>query len=246
MMAGTVAMNQTDLQELGLAPDRDSFQAQLVKVARALDFEIASAAVAVDRPGRDALFEMVGNTPTAWLEASRNADDVARDPVMRRMRTTSLPFAYDQALYAQEGAGDLWEEQAPFGYKSGIAMAMHLPDGKHFLLGFDRSAPLPSAQPHVNRLVADVCMLAVHAQEAAIRVLLQEPSPGQPVQRLTPREIEILNWTREGKSAWAISVILGMSEATVQTHLRNVRKKMGVASKHQAVLRAISLGLLAS
>jgi DNA-binding CsgD family transcriptional regulator len=237
-------MNQQDFQELGLSKDRATFEAGLVAMAESLEFEIASAAIAVDRPGLPPLFEMVGNMPTGWSEAARDPADVARDPVMRRMRNSGLPFAYDQQLYVDGGAGDLWEMQAPFGYRTGIALAMHLSGGRHFLLGVDRARALPSEATTANRLLADLCLLAVHAQEAALRVLLEEPPPGPPVQRLTQREIEVLNWTKEGKSAWAVGQILNMSEATVQTHLRNVRRKMGVSSKHQAILRAISLGLI--
>jgi DNA-binding CsgD family transcriptional regulator len=77
-----------------------------------------------------------------------------------------------------------------------------------------------------------------------MRVLLPDTPQPAPAQRLTRREVEVLNWTKEGKSAWAVGQILGMSEATVQSHLRNVRRKMGVSSKHQAILRAIALGLI--
>jgi DNA-binding CsgD family transcriptional regulator len=230
-------------QEIGLATDRTALEARLVAAAQAMDFEIASAAVAVDRPGLPALFEMVGNTPQAFREASRDPGNVARDPVIGRLRRSGLPFVYDQATYTDAGAGDLWELQAPHGYRTGVAMALHLPGGQHFLLGMDRSRPLPRDGESLNRLMADICLLAVHAQEAAVRVFLAEPAPA-PRARLTPREIEILHWTKEGKSAWAVGQILALSEATVQTHLRNVRRKMGVSSKHQAILRAIALGLI--
>ena len=57
---------------------------------------------------------------------------------------------------------------------------------------------------------------------------------------------EVLRWTSEGKSAWEVSVILGMSEHTVNFHLRNLMAKLDVTSKHQAVLKAMSLGLIES
>jgi DNA-binding CsgD family transcriptional regulator len=70
----------------------------------------------------------------------------------------------------------------------------------------------------------------------------QKLSP--PVPKLTPREREVLNWTREGKSAWAVGQILAMSEHTVNFHLRNVMRKLNVSGKHMAILRAMSLGIL--
>jgi DNA-binding CsgD family transcriptional regulator len=118
-----------------------------------------------------------------------------------------------------------------------------LPAGRHFLLGFDRSRPLPQDDVKLTRLLADLQLLAVHAQDAALR-LLDEPENSSPPPRLTVREVEILQYTMDGKSAWAIGQILGLSEHTINFHLRNVMKKLDSASKHQAVLKALALGLL--
>lgn len=242
-MMHTVAV-QRELQELGDVPDRTTFESKLVAMAHSLEFDIASAAIAVDRPGEEPVFEMIGNAPQEWTSAARDPKILRRDPVLRRLRESSVPFIYDQGLYVSEDAGDVWEMQAEYGFKTGIAMAMHLPNGKHFLLGVDRSQPLPESPVDTNRLVADIALLTIYAQEVALRVLLKEQRTEVPVPRLSEREIEILKWTRDGKTSWETGRILSVSEKTVRAHLENIRNKMGVPSKHQAVLRAISLGLL--
>ncbi len=61
---------------------------------------------------------------------------------------------------------------------------------------------------------------------------------------LTNREKECLCWTSKGKTAWEIGTILGIFQSTVVTHLNGGRAKFGVYSKHQAVLQAMSLGLI--
>jgi LuxR family quorum-sensing transcriptional regulator LasR len=47
-----------------------------------------------------------------------------------------------------------------------------------------------------------------------------------------------------GKSSWEISKITGCSEATVNFHMGNIRQKFNVNTRQQAVVRAISLGLI--
>ena len=237
-------MRHQDYLEVSSSPDRVTFERRLLGFAHNLDFGIVSAALAVDQPGEKPLFVMIGNTPSGFLEASRNFENTQRDPVLRRLRTSSTPFVYDQSLYVEEGAADLWEEQAPFGYRTGISMALHMPAGRHFLLGVDREAPLPAEDTALTRLLADLQLLAVYAQETAVRVLLPEATPLSPVPHLTPREREVLQWTREGKSAWAVGQILSMSEHTVNYHLRNSMRKLGVASKHVAIMKATAFGLI--
>ncbi len=223
--------------------DVETFTRRLVGFAHELDFGIAAATLVVDAPGQDATFVTVGNTPEAFKDASVDTGDAKRDPVLKRMKRQSIPFFYDQGLYVDDGAADLWERQAPFGYRTGIAVALHLPAHRHFLLGVDRETALPHEDEKLTRMLADLQFLAVHAQDAAQR-LLAPPAANDEIPDLTPRELDILRQTRDGKSAWAAGQILAISEHTVNFHLRNIQRKLNTTSKHQAVLAAMRLGLI--
>jgi DNA-binding CsgD family transcriptional regulator len=61
---------------------------------------------------------------------------------------------------------------------------------------------------------------------------------------LTPREVESLRWTMDGKTAWEVGNILGISERTAVLHVNNAMHKLGCVNKHQAVLKALRLGLI--
>jgi DNA-binding CsgD family transcriptional regulator len=226
------------------APDVAALESRLVRFAGELEFSYVNAVLVIDPPGprERPTFISIGNTPQPYEQASRDPADSARDPVIRRLKALSVPFLYDQALYAAEGAADLWETQAAFGYKTGIAVALHLPEFRHFLLGVDRDSPLPRDEQQLSRLMADLQLLAVHAQHAACTLMAPDVPHSSP--SLTPREAEILRWTMDGKTAWAVGAILGVTEATVNFHLRNVFKKLGASSKHQAVLKALKLRLI--
>lgn len=223
--------------------DVETFTRRLIGFAHELDFGIATAVLVTAAPGIDPIVVSVGNTPDAFRDASHNVSDVKRDPVIRRLKALSVPFIYDQELYVDEGAGDLWEQQAAYGYRTGIAVALHLPGHQHFLLGVNREADLPREDEKLTRMLADLQFLAVHAQDAAQRLLVAPASDGD-APHLTPRELDILRLTRDGKSAWVAGQILAISEHTVNFHLRNIQRKLNTTSKHQAVLVAMRHGLI--
>lgn len=215
----------------------------LVAFAHHMDFGLVSAALVLDKPGGDAAFFTLTNAPAAHEEAFLSVADSKRDPVLKRLKRLSIPFFYDQALYVREHAADLWEEQAQHGYRTGVSVALHLPDHAHFLLGVDRDEPLPSDGPGLTRLFADLQLLAVHAQHAATH-LLRPPKVIPDLPPLTPREMECLHWTYAGKTTWEIGQILGISESGAGFHIRSIIAKFGCSSKHQAVLLALRRGLL--
>lgn len=231
--------------DVSQADSVEALEKQVIQMAAELGFGLVSGALVIESPLDRAKFfyRAIGNTPEAFESAAHDRGSAGRDPVLKRMKQLSVPFAYDQSLYVAEGAADLWEEQAAYGYRAGIAVALHLPDHQHFLLGVDREDPLPSSIGHLTRMMADLQFFAVHAQAAATR-LLMPGKPDEDMPRFSAREMEVLKWTQAGKSAWETGMIIGLSEQGVQYHLRSILKKLGVNSKHQAVLRAISLGLL--
>lgn len=68
-------------------------------------------------------------------------------------------------------------------------------------------------------------------------------TPSQAV-RLTKREKEFLQWSEAGKSSWEIAMIVDCSEANVNYHFNNIRRKFGVSSRHLAGKIARERGLI--
>ncbi len=236
-------MLQGGFNEVLNSRDRDEFREQIVGFSRRLGFETVSATVVIDHMLGEAEFLTVDNTPQSYKDSFQDRHSWRLDPVMQHCKRRSMPIIWSQDTYVEHGLGDKWEEQARHGYGYGIALALHMPEGRHFFLGVDRDRP-PSRDPDVlTRIVADLQLFAVHAHEAALRILIPAmPAPGVP--SLTPRELETLRWTMEGKTAWEVGTLLSISERTAALHVNNATHKLGCVNKHQAVLRALRLGLI--
>ncbi len=65
-----------------------------------------------------------------------------------------------------------------------------------------------------------------------------------PWEQLTPREREVLERVAEGLETPAIARDLGVSQATIRTHVQHMRQKLGVATRAGLVARAFRLGWL--
>jgi DNA-binding CsgD family transcriptional regulator len=236
-------MLQGDYLSVLEAKDHDQFRSVVVRFAQQLGFETVSAMAIVDRVGSDTEFVAVHNTPLAYMKTFEDLSISKRDPIAQHCKRNTVPIVWGQQNYLDNDAIELWERQAQFGYRNGIAMALHLPEGRHFLLGVDRDQALPNDKGELTRLVADLQLFAVHAQDTAMRVLISEElRPELPA--LTPREIEVLRWTLDGKTAWEVGALLKITERTAVQHLQNSMKKLHCNSKHQAVLKALRLGLI--
>jgi DNA-binding CsgD family transcriptional regulator len=215
----------------------------VIRFAQQLGFDKVAAMVAVDRPGLAPEFASVHNTPMAFEQSAHDRELARRDPVMQHIRRNTMPIIWTQKTYLDAGAIDIWDVQAQFGYRNGVAMALHLPEGRHFTIGVERDQALPANAAELTRMVADLQLFAVHAQDTALRILVSESAqPECPA--LTPRELEVLRWTMDGKTAKAIGSLLNVTERTAVAHLQNAMLKLNVNSKHQAVLKALRLGLI--
>jgi DNA-binding CsgD family transcriptional regulator len=227
--------------EIGEVDNLPSFRSHLAGIGEEMGFGLYSVLVTRRLSGCASRGVMMHNASAAWDAAANDVATGARDPFLDRMKRSSVPSTYDQALYVGTGCADLWEEQAAYGYKTGIGTGLHLPGGRLALVGFDREEALPHEEARLGRLLADLQLLAVHAYEVAFRLLM--PQPESQV-ALTERQREVLGWIARGKTAWATGQILGVSERTVNGHLAAIYSKLDAGSQTQAVFNAVKMGLL--
>ena len=92
----------------------------------------------------------------------------------------------------------------------------------------------------------------VHAGNSAIDATIMQKmmtqiatnQETQPIEKLTEREMDVLQLVGKGFTNKAIGVQLGISDRTVQGHLAHIFNKLQAASRTEAVMRAVSLGWL--
>lgn len=73
------------------------------------------------------------------------------------------------------------------------------------------------------------------------QLLLDASSSFKP---LSPREHQVLKASAQGATAKQVSSIVGISERTVTAHIQSCMAKLDCATKTQAVIRALRLGLI--
>jgi DNA-binding CsgD family transcriptional regulator len=124
------------------------------------------------------------------------------------------------------------------GYKDGVTTPIHGPQGCVAIMMFaaDHRVTLDGEDEEALSHIA----MALHqrVRRLAAAALVGTPEPA----RLTAREIECLQWVLEGKTNWEIGVLTGVTARTVQFHLSNSAKKLGVYNRVQAAVGALIRG----
>ncbi|WP_254786706.1 LuxR C-terminal-related transcriptional regulator [Methylomonas sp. LWB] len=62
--------------------------------------------------------------------------------------------------------------------------------------------------------------------------------------KLSNREIAVLRWTADGKTAGEIASIMKITERTVNFHISNAATKLNATNKTSAAVKAAMLGFL--
>ncbi len=226
------------------ATSTKDFTRQIVEFTHNLGFETVGAMVVIRHSPTLLEFRTVTNAPTAYLDEFYDQDHANLDPVAKHCSLYSSPIVWDRQTYAGSGADALWEIQAPFGYRSGIAVAMHLGRGLHFMFGANSSRDRCERMPNFKAIAEDLLSFADHAQAAAFDLCLPCRPPVDNEWNLTKFELEPLRWAMNGMTNWEIANRLGLSERDVARRLQRASDSLGCATKYETVLRAIKLGLI--
>jgi LuxR family transcriptional regulator, quorum-sensing system regulator BjaR1 len=100
-------------------------------------------------------------------------------------------------------------------------------------------------KPNMTPVVRSVVHLLAYC--AFEQVLQLEANPRRrELGLLSPREIECLSWAAAGKTDAEIGRILTISPRTTRFHIENAKKKLGVATRVQAVAEAMKRKAIAA
>lgn len=100
-------------------------------------------------------------------------------------------------------------------------------------------AEIPGGSPTWSDLALVLAQESPDTVELSERVAIWNGNRGEipPLAAtLTRREAEVMRWLRMGKICPEIAVILGLSYRTVEKHVSNIYRKLGVSSRAAAIL----------
>jgi len=83
-----------------------------------------------------------------------------------------------------------------------------------------------------------VHLMGVYLHDAALRITLNSEQKNDYIVKLSHREKECLKWVASGKTDWEIGNILTIAERTAHTHIERAKRKLGVHTRVQAVVKA--------
>ena len=172
------------------------------------------------------------------------------DPVVLAGRTANLPFSWksvtpprgrSQSALAGRRVMDIARD---YGYSNGLVIPVHGVDrlgrptsAVTTLFWGEKEEDFGQSIAQAGSLLHLACVYA-NDRVAQLRGVEGEAEDCEP---LTPRERDCLCWTSRGKTACEIATIIAISENTVNFHLKNAMRKLGVHTKTHAVTRAISM-----
>ncbi len=174
----------------------------------------------------------------------------AKHPIIQRVGSYTRPFYWGHASSRGNSSDILqsrsallvdcsWAREARQG--SCLVVPLHHPNSPPGLVAifselspqaFNRSLETVGSALCLAALAADERMRAIRSAEIARDV------------DLSSRERECLEWLCKGLRNDGIAENMGIALPTVEMHLAKARKKLGAATREQALVKALTLGLI--
>ncbi|MDT3380913.1 LuxR C-terminal-related transcriptional regulator [Labrys neptuniae] len=188
-------------------------------------------------PVRDDLVDKIYWAEGDWFGDGTVVDAktyVRRCPVTRHILSTDEAFFWTKTV---SGRGEKYRVvRTPRGAGvHGLQIPVFGPAGLEGAVTYGGERIDSSARARIA-----LTIIGVTAFRSARRLI--EGGGDDTAANLTPREREVLRWTAAGRRQADIAATLGLSERTVENHLRRARLRLGAATTAQAVRTAIRQG----
>jgi len=186
--------------------------------------------------------QLISTYPPSWTAHYLRNHYQRFDPVIAEALSGHEPFEWGldvgttQLLRSQQ---QLFDEAAGFGIRCGFTIPIHDGRGPCAAVTFasdEHHAGVFRRRIEEHKRVLQLMAMYFHAH-ARRKVISDRVVDGVV---LSPREFACLEWAAQGKTAWEIGQILGVSRRTAAFHLDNAKAQLGVHSICQAVARLVT------
>lgn len=214
-------------------------EALVADAGREIGFDYYSLMHHVDLTTRKPEYVRLSNYPSSWVGRIFERRYDLDDPVHAACQRTSVGFRWSDLpdlIRLTERQEKILTDARKEGMGDGFTVPVHVPGeftgSASFGVTAARALPGGDALPAAQ-------YLGCFGFEAARRIALRAIAQPAPPPRLTRRQLDCLLLVARGKSDWDAAQILGLSPDTVHQHVESAKKRYGVASRTQLVVRAL-------
>ncbi len=176
--------------------------------------------------------------PQDWLEIYNSREYFHVDPMVLEARRRMEPYTWSDLAESFE-ARTVVGIARDYGWREVMGVPMHGPFGYQGLVTLASKSPVPL--DGAARALLRAMATAIHDRcHAAIGFGESSRAPAG----LTDREIECMQWVAAGKTDVEIGLILSLSKATAHFHVEQVKRKLDVRTRAEAIALMTLDGLI--
>lgn len=208
---------------LSEAGDAEGFSEAMAAAATAMDLSCFAYLALPLGQGKKPL--VISTYPVDWVTHYLHHRYERLDPVIMEALLTPEPFRWGLGLAAVQlspAQNELLYEASEFGIKFGFTVPIHDGHGPIAAVRFATDEKRPQFECCIESNARVLQLMAMYFHSHVRRKLSGDQRIGDVL--LSPREFECLGWASQGKSAWEIGCILGISRNTVAYYLENVKE----------------------
>lgn len=182
-----------------------------------------------------ALDPTITNWPKDFMGEYEGRNWAEHDPTLARAASADRPFGWTvRQVYADRKQQDYMEFLVTTPLRGGFSIPLPRRAGTISSISVEchSETQFDGWVPYAIGILANSAMVKAEALGLCDRISVDEAMKAR---KLSASQTEILKWVSDGKSNADIATILGLSERVVKYHMTEILRKLGVATRAQAV-----------
>jgi LuxR family quorum-sensing system transcriptional regulator ExpR len=184
--------------------------------------------------------------PDRWLKLYEANNYIEIDPRLKisHDRPTMSTWSSSELQGKCDRVDAFLRDADSFDIRSGACFTLHNAYNDRVMIGYNshrESTRFEDVEPHLG----DMYAIAMHFQPIFMRAVIDHGLRSRlRAARLTPREIEVLNYVACGLTANDIAPKMSITPRTVRFHVDSACTKMGVLNREEAIALGVKGGLI--